>query len=477
MKDTQVMGGKWKVPGQSKCYNGELHINEKERFIVLELIIPADYEKTEPEPIIVGKIHFVTGTLFSGANVTLYDCYARKDIQYPGSHIVMQIIANYAFWGLEAASTADLLFKGAWVDFGDILNWYELCKYRFTFPDDENRRAYEWVAEDALHFQINDNLTVWFLPSAGITLGEVFSRELKLTQTIWVRLEYKNDVAWEQILRDIQSFQYLIGVGTGQKIEIEELKFEHSSLYYDGTGDEAERQLIDSSVLLGSGQVARTKAKHSGDHLFLLRELLDLEQGMAAWQIHYEKMKPVLDLLFTVYGDNGTVVTAFLSLTQALETFHSRFVTDNIREYKEKVRELLRQNENEWHKKQLEEFLIGNDLDNPKKDKIVLNNRIADLLYADGVQPLRIWCGFYPKLQVNKITNSRNYYTHYSEKRKEEAYTEDELYYVNSFLVCLLNYHLMVLLGFEKDHARVKVSESVRNIKCSEEIMTRSNDA
>ena len=45
MNDTQVLSGKWTVGHEQEAFDGNLHVNENERFITLEILIPMMQER------------------------------------------------------------------------------------------------------------------------------------------------------------------------------------------------------------------------------------------------------------------------------------------------------------------------------------------------------------------------------------------------------------------------------------------------
>jgi len=470
VNDTQVLSGKWTVGHEQEAFDGNLHVNENERFITLEILIPMMQERKTTTFPHRGKIPFITGTLLTGAKVLLYDCETGAAHHQVPLFTRIYIYAKYAFWGLSADCFAQPLFKGASVDFGDILNWYDLCRYEDVGLKEGEKHGYTWNSEKPITIQANDNLTISFAPAAHGYLGEIYKREFTLKQTVWVRLEYKNEVSWEAILQDIKKLQYLIGLAATQMIEIEELKFTHRSIFTVLPDRQGERYYNESDVILGTGKTAHNQQRPTHQYIFRLKDFLSMENRMSTWWEKYEKLEPILDLYFSAYKQSGTAVTVFLSLMQALETFHARFITNSLTAYKERANELVAKYEVESIKKQWKDFLLNDSQNAEDATYIYLRSRLADLLYADGDLPLRIGFGFCPTEALNKLCNSRNYYTHYDEGNKKKAYPAEKLPTVNSYLSCLLNYHILLLIGFESPAIRQKIDEEVKSLKTYEDI-------
>lgn len=474
MRKTQVLGGRWKICGQAESIGGELHYNEDERFIALRLIIAADEGAPAPHVPDIGEMPFITGTLFSGAKVVLYRCRTGQRTEHIPSYTSLVVYAEYAFWGLAVDNKDDLLFKGACVDFGDILNWYDLCKYEHELRDKGAPGAYTWNNEKPITLTINANLSVSFSPSTTVYFGELFDRNLCLNQTVWVRFDYKVDVPWETIIKDIECVKHLVEVGTAQNVEIDLLKYKHRSKFVDLKTMGGERYWEEFDVFLGTGRVSATQKKHEFDFLFTLKEFLAADDGARRWVENYDKLKPILDLYHNAQKGLGSPEATFLSLVQALETFHSRFVTNSLKDYKKRVERLVAMYEDDEIKKKWEEYLIDEGQKaRDKRDDLFLRSRISDLIYADGELPLRCGFGgsFVPTTEVQQLCDTRNYYTHYDEKKKEKAYSVEELPTINGYLMCLLEYHMMILVGFDAKKTEERISGIVRSISVSEQIL------
>lgn len=67
-----------------------------------------------------------------------------------------------------------------------------------------------------------------------------------------------------------------------------------------------------------------------------------------------------------------------------------------------------------------------------------------------------------------KITATRNYYTHYDDRNLKKAFSVDELLQVNGKLLLLLEYHLMRVLGFEREFAAERVSRKNWKMFCED---------
>ena len=470
MSNTQVVSGTWKLYNLSEEYSGLLHFNTDERFISLELIIQATDDKPLPSFPCIGRIPYIVGSLHTGGHITLYDCRTGKGNSRVYASTRLIVHANYAFWGLNVQSKDDLRFKGVSVDFGDILNWYDLCHFEQGTPVGNTIGSYHWESKKTVVQKYNDNLTISFSPISDFFAGTSYRQESILRQNVIIRFDYTEDVTWETVLGDLRSIQYLIGLGTEQIIEIGDLKYRHKSIYYEISN--GTRHHTEADVSFGIRKRTTAISRRSDDYLFLFQDILSLQSGFDTWISSYEKLKPVLDLMFAVYDDVGTTEIAFLCLVQALETLHSRFFARTLGEYRIRVSSLMGGLEKEL-KERWEEFLFD---DNQKQRKDVhLRSRLSDLFYADGVLP--IFLGEEELTNyITKLVDTRNYYTHYDDNKRDKIFSTKELLYVNSYLICLLEYHLLVIIGFSKEYALDRIKHFYSTIRYSEHSDTFSEE-
>jgi hypothetical protein len=163
----------------------------------------------------------------------------------------------------------------------------------------------------------------------------------------------------------------------------------------------------------------------------------------------------------------------FLNLVQALETYHSRFVTNDIEKFKLRVNSLV-SNRPPEQAKHTRDFLMAKS-----KNFITLESRIADLLLADW--QIHFDTGDLKRDKFPEIiAATRNYFIHYDEgiKIKHRVLTEDELQIYNHVLSLMLEYYIMRELGLPvnsvewKDKAIKRwgnISEKLSIIKASKE--------
>ena len=465
MSEWKKYGGAWKLFENETPYNGELHINEDMRIIRLEILIPAN--GTNPLPCIAykGYLPYICGTLFSGAKVLLYNCYTGNESNYVCQYTQQIIHAQYAFWGLHVDNEEDLRFNKALFCLNAPLRWFDLCHYEYQYHDDDHGADLIWRKDESVSIDYKDDLKMTFIPQQEVKGINYYENNIEMAQNVWIKLEYANETTWEMMISDIASVQQLIELGCSKKIQILKTKFYHKSVYIDASGQEF--PCVGSVAIGDAKRVEKNSGRDYFDYAFSFKEFATNEAILTNWKNNFQKLRPILDLYETMYTDVGTATTLFLNLTQALETFHARFISDDYSTYKEKVDKLLKDSASEamWR-----ECLLN---ENGNRKKIYLLNRISFLVLAEWELPV----GFLesnPVIFCQKIVDSRNYYTHYNLKKKESAYRVEELPLVNAYLGFLLQYHVLTLLGFDIGKIKSTIEKKLNLVETNHSLQTKT---
>lgn len=475
MLEIQKYGGTWSLFEKEELYQGELHINYDKRVIVLEILLPASKENPIPCPPYKGKIPYICGTLFSGAKILLYDCFTRKEYRRVMSYTQQIIYAKYAFWGLDVNSEEEIRFTKAIFDFGEIVGWSGLCNYEWEFADDEGCNLM-WFHQAPVRLELNENLKITFSPSQGMIGGNMYEKEIKANQHISIEFVYKNPTTWDSIMEDALCIQYLIGLGTNQKVEIDKAQYCHSSIYTEFPKDDGTLDIMYRPVdmIMGTGKIEPTQNTNPDDCLYTLDDIKD--DAFIKWRENYPLLKPVLDLYFTAFSNTaGTPEMLFLNLMQALETYHARFITDNAKEYFARVDDLIDSFCQENSSTEYWKNFLLNEGQKKNTRRIYLRSRLADLIFANGILPF--WpSGYRLDDYIRKIVDTRNYYIHYNPAKLDKAFAKAELPRINSHLLALLQYHLLVLMEFDTDEVRKKTVENIERIDNAYQIRKHTYD-
>lgn len=456
MSIMEIYSGKFHYGNGNDEYQGELQVDKANNIITLILTISSSDLSIIPSFPSYNEMEAIYGKLLSGKSVLLYRCYVvdgenRKSFVNAGLNYTTQVIrVSYLFETDIILGTEGLLLTSAQMDFGDILQWSNLCHYEW------NRSGTSWnpfwVESEPITINVCDDLEVMFFPSRNSGIMADYREQIELKQKVYTKFQYKNPIKWDSFMEDIKRIEYLIGFGLQRKVHFEGINCQLLD-------NNSEGELMDSfgnnEVILGIGKIENIENQHPYFFLYNLPTITK-KNHFSKWIGHYEMLKPILDLYFLILDSQYYLTSelVFLNLVQALETFHARFVTDDVKEYITRAKTLV---VNYLHYEGWLNFLCDKGQRNSRS--IYLKSRLADLMFADG-QHLGTDAQY-----IQKIIDTRNYYTHYNPKKLEKSFTKSELPAVNYKLKLLLEFHIQRILGFEVEDLKKRYLDGIRRLR------------
>lgn len=287
-------------------------------------------------------------------------------------------------------------------------------------------------------------------------------------------LEYQTERHWKSIENDIRALRSLLTFGMSRRIFIDEMQYYHMSNQDPGIPG----YVHGASVYLGDEQEGRTSSdKGRYRYLFTLDDLT--EEGcrcLRNWYDKYERMKPVIELYEATWNVPGiSAEMLFLNLAQALETYHARFVCDDLKQYVRMIDTFLREtyeleadaeyseNEKSWRR-----ILINQDED--KSRSIVLKSRLGYLFLA-RFEYVFSFLDYSREDFIERMVHTRNYYTHYSPDKERLIFPFRKLPYVNGILMAVLQYYMMREIGIPDGRIKKKVGMQIEGVMRSYRIM------
>lgn len=353
----------------------------------------------------------------------------------------------------------------------NIVEWGELSAYRIGGDYELIKKIGD---EQVTLYDSNDVKITYMVYGSFLPFTEtsLFTEEIKLEQHGVIEIESQKDYEYEYFHNVFTKVKRLIEIASLRKVNVEKVNAYSREIVY-----EIQEKTIERAIeVYGTGiQDNEYKETKQGNHWkwICLSELTSNDSFKFFFE-KYEKIVPIIELFLEPLYVNVTSYTKiFLNSVQALETYHSRFVTNDIKKFKLRVDRLV-SNQSPEQAKHIRDFLMAKS-----KKFITLESRIADLLLAD-------WQIYFDTGDLKRdkfpeiIAATRNYFIHYDERIKKghRVLTEDELQIYNHVLSLMLEYYIMRELGFPvnsvewKDKAIKRwgsISEELSIIKASKE--------
>jgi hypothetical protein len=189
--------------------------------------------------------------------------------------------------------------------------------------------------------------------------------------------------------------------------------------------------------------VPEVRQAHPAEMLFTLADARDrFAQLVENWFGKQELLRPVFDLYFgAIYNRQAFLEQRFLSLMQAIETFHRRTSTETElppTDHERRLEEILTAAP-EMHRDWLSGKLTYSN-------ELTLRKRLSDVL---GRCPKVVSKLVKKKSFIHQVYTARNYLTHYDQALEAEAPKGLDLYPLTVQLQALVEMCLFLELGFD----------------------------
>lgn len=452
--------GYFNVNNQDENYHGNLYLNKEHGGIMLTIDIfhdgaPLSYLALPLE------IEYISGELTNGFKLTLLNCKRTKTESYYGSRDTFTYIAEFMLEGIKVNQLKDNQFTQ--VDFmvPDVIVWGDKSSYKI---DEENYGLSEDFDSKRIEIFSNSKYSIEYdiqgsmLP---VNEGSLLIEEIKLIQKPMIIVTAKNPQRFDYFIERYKLIKRYIEIAMKKEISLSEMRSYPSKVILENNGFSYETSVNINSYLIKERKENSIKNYNSHTYLFSLNEIKKYGDFNEYIQ-NAEKLEPIIDLyLDLIYSKDISAVRAFLNVTQALETYHSRFkYGGNIKGFVERIDEVILKKRPYSARKEDTKFLMAKS-----KKFVTLESRLAELLLAEF--NIHFYTGKIKYIDFpNTIAVTRNYYTHYDEKLKSRIIKKSELASYVRILIAILEYYILEELGFkDNEFRRSKVAESLRDIQ------------
>lgn len=430
--------GSGKVYLNEQEYRGDLYINENQGGISIKISIQNKLASFFDLPM---KIDFLAGELSTGFKFSLIDCERKGSKKHIyGNRSVYTYHSKYLFKGIGGKKCKSIRLIRINFSVSNIIAWGKISaykiinKYELSRNDDVEKEIYK-NDEFCIKYWVNNNM----LPVNSVKLLE---ENIVLNQQGNIEITFNNEESIDKFIEVFNKIKRLIELSTLKNIYPSKITGWSKNIY-----DMYDQEKVERPIDIISCDLNNEERKDNFIEILKwinLSELI-LNNSFAKYFTKYELLEPVIELyLEIIYSKTISNRQIFLNIVQALETYHSRFKTNNLNEFIERIeREFLKGRPKEWAEKD-KKFLIANS-----RNFITLESRLADLLLAEF--QIHFDTGDIDYYDFpNVIASTRNYYIHYDEriKKRSKVFTENELYIYNSSLLYILEYYILLELGF-----------------------------
>lgn len=264
----------------------------------------------------------ILGLSQSGQQITLYKCYLSSHMTHSSSGLSsMMLGAQMVFIGVHFHSEKELRFKGLSIRYAHLEEWLSRHDFQVDYRDGNNHLVLEYKQPSRITMRVDDyNIGIAARHSTSSSHSE-----FKITQNAWIDLWVDADKTIDEYLKmvyHIQNFLSLAMDAPAYPLELHGQTEANKEILDDGREFyppvEVRYQIADWRI--------DERTVHSFEMLFTLPIIQDqVGTYLGNWISKSESLKPVYNLYFsTFYNPHQYLESKFLSLAQAIETYHRR---------------------------------------------------------------------------------------------------------------------------------------------------------
>lgn len=433
--------GSGKAYLNKKEYQCDLYYNEKQGGIILKINVKN--EKTLGNFLQVPlELPYLCGQLENGFKFTLLRLrrIRMNDLVSYGI-TVFTFNAEYILCGIGGNVNYEQTFHKVNFTLSDIIEWGEESVYAVGEHFELISRSNDVCKSIYKGWDVTINYVVYgsMLP---VVDQELLKERIDLEQHGIIEICFEKEEKLEKFIETFEKLKRLIEIASFRKVNVGKVSAYSNDIVY-ALGDKTIERSIE---VYGQDIQENEHGEHSQSCRWKWISLSELiaQNSFEYYFDKHEMLAPIIELfLEPFYVGDSSETRIFLNIVQALETYHSRFVTNDFDEFKRRVEEIVKIFSSRKGE-ELRKFLMAKS-----KSFITLESRISDLLFANG--EIYFDTGEIKHCEFpTVIAHTRNYYIHYDERIKEKhsVLAEEELQFYNRSLLQILEYYILVELGF-----------------------------
>ena len=423
-------------------YRCDLYKNTEEGGTMVKISIPKRFAGYLELPL---KFDKIAGKLSNGFQFILLKCDRCKMVNLISEErSEYSYTAEYMLNGI-GKEYLDVNFSKVSYGITNIIPWGGISEYCIT---DECKMGYSEEKEIELYkdesMQVKYKVSGSFLPCIE---NDLLKEEIILRQYGSICIQFSEERPLEEYTEELMKIKRLIELSSLKRIYIEEIWGWNSQIcdIYD-SDSKFERPIKIDAIYINKREAEKDKIDKSDIWRFITLTELRENNSFNYYFEKYKKLEPIIELYMELFR-KGEISgrRMFLNLVQALETYHSRFTTNDLEGFKWRVDNEILKDRPEEGKERERKLLMANS-----RKFVTLESRLADLLIAEF--QIYFDTGNIKREEFpSVIARTRNYYIHYDEKIKEKGLVlnDEEITIYNKTLVFILEYYLLLELGFQ----------------------------
>jgi hypothetical protein len=392
----------------------------------------------------------ILGITVEGREITLTNCIGARGTK------TSKFYADLVFKNVHFQRIEDVRFKSISVRYSHLDDWLGISNFSITPDNDEI--VIKCKFQKPIQFNIGD-YKIFIVIETTYPIPVIVQKEVTIKQVVYITVESQDEKSFDEFLNIMRNIKNFLSLGVGEPVY---------PLAIKGT-TESNKQVIKDrffykpvEVFYRLSDIPRIREVFSFQMLFTFKNVQDrFGIFLGNWFEKAQLLKPTYDLYFgTLYNPHLYLESQFLSLTQAIESYHQRVYGGKYvsKEAYEIVYDILvnaiseeiedsPEDKLEDLKGRLKKYLEhGNDFNLRTRLKEVVNDYEAlTTLFINDKDKF-----------IHNVTETRNYLTHYDKDKKPPSPVEnyEELFQLIQNLKIIVEICLLKEAGFSLEEIK-----------------------
>jgi len=427
MNEVFEISGLWWLPDKPDSKIGGVLKFNPEKETRLELIGTFNNLKEDLNKLVL--IDIINGISSDGEEITLHRCF-EVNLHFSSGFPISFYNCGTIFVGAHFKNISNIKFNTIYINYSNLDQWVNIDGFDISQqPSGESIIKYK--RPETIRTIINDELDILISFSLKGPNLNCVQRETRIEQTTHIGIKFSEEKHINEFRKFIFIIQNFLSLAVGSSV---------NPLSISGYKSGNQQVKIFYRLINATDKIS---ILNPHEMLFTFKDISTrFEYIIKNWIDKAELLKPVSNLYFgTKYNSRMYLEHQFLSIMQALESYHGRIMNNNetpAPEFEEKKRKIIDSAPCEYKN------WLSYKLEHSNQPH--LRKRLEDIciMFESTVNEFILDRTNF----INDAANTRNYLTHYDSRLKDKSARNEELYNIIKKLQLLAELCLLKEIGF-----------------------------
>lgn len=381
------------------------------------------------------KVEVIHGFMANGKKVTLLNCIkTNQQLGFPGFPVT-QYTSAIAIMGEWYSNNEDVVVSEITASYDYLNYWINSNPFSIEQTNYEKETCMTYCMPEKVICNTGSEI-IEFTYKMNINCD--YYSNLQLHQSEFVRFKFLEKVHYKIAISKIYDFANFLTLCIGKRISPISITTKNEE------GQEVEfiyqRDVKDNEIV--------------NDHELYIKftYIKDIfENSMKSWLSKKDMLNPIIDYFVEAHDKDFRIPMSFLKVVQAIEAYSRRMRKNEVlpsEEFENKVQSIL-----EGVKNNEDKDLVRSILSNEPRLRQRLTELFKETNYVFKISSTK------RKSFINKIVDTRNYYTHFDSSLADKILKPEEMFFISSFMKLILRVLLMQEFGVSKELIKFRMQE------------------